>query len=530
MLCVVAALHGIIGNIVEAAQPYRPPLRIAGGDGSVTLSWPRMAYYYALMGTTNLTDAGAWYGIATAASDFRDSIPLASEAQAVTNFPGTNISFTIDSANEQSFYRLTVLRPIPIFQFAAFYEELLEFSTTSTMTLNGPVHGNSNIYTGTGASLTFNRTVTTAKAISSPAWNGSGPTWSDTGTYNGNPPSVTNLPPLKVLSGLAFTNNLHGLIDMPAAGENPGSAIGASRLYNQAQTVILISNTTISVRLQTASPAKNPGSDPNPIYLWTTTLSNNLGISIFPFLKATNSFYDARESKTARVTDIDLGRYSNWLGTNQLVQAKFPAGSEIYPTVLYIADLRTNTSATFLAIRITNGVALPHNGGLGFTLVTPNPLYVRGNYNCTNATFLGTTNTSATVPSALICDALTILSANWNDPTGAGSLSGRPASTSNTVNAAIMAGIVPSTGSSSTTFSGGIHNFPRLLENWSGSTLWLNTSFVCLYRSAIATTQFQNPGVYYNPPTRKFNFDLNFTDLSKLPPGSPTVGISSQNN
>ena len=92
------------------------------------------------------------------------------------------------------------------------------------------------------------------------------------------------------------------------------------------------------------------------------------------------------------------------------------------------------------------------------------------------------------------------------------------------MNAAILTGIVPSTGSSSSQFSGGVHNLTRLLEDWnspSTRTLTLNTAIMNLFSSETATHQFVNPGTYYDPPTRKFSYDLNFQDPAKQPPGIP---------
>jgi hypothetical protein len=88
-----------------------------------------------------------------------------------------------------------------------------------------------------------------------------------------------------------------------------------------------------------------------------------------------------------------------------------------------------------------------------------------------------------------------------------------------------LTGVVYSTASDSTHFSGGVHNLPRLLENWnSGITLTMNTSIINFFDSLKATNQFINPGVYYNAPTRQFSFDNNFTNSTKLPPGTPCIG------
>ncbi len=89
---------------------------------------------------------------------------------------------------------------------------------------------------------------------------------------------------------------------------------------------------------------------------------------------------------------------------------------------------------------------------------------------------------------------------------------------SDTVNAAILTGNVPSDG---TTYSGGVENFLRFLENWNNQTLTYNGSLVCMFPSQISTAPWPNTGTVYNPPTRHWSFDLNFNDPNKLPPLTP---------
>lgn len=413
-----------------------------------------------------------------------------------------------------------LLALVPITQYAIFYNGLLEFSTCATMTVNGRVHANGNIYTGTSASLTFNGTVTTTGTITSPAWNGQGPGWADKGTYHGNPASSTNVP--SVALSISSTN-VHGFIDLPPASESPTSIDGLSRLYNQAQTVLLVSNNTVVLRLQAGVSEQVPGADPAPVVLVSTNTAWALATN-FPFLSTTNTFTDQRENKKVLATQIDVGKYSQWIKTNSNVLSKFPAGSGTYPTILYVADLRTTNSSQMTGVRLTDGAAPPANGGLGWSVATPDPLYVEGNYNCASA-YLGTTNTTTALPCAFMSDALTILSDNWNDSKSTSSYTSRQADNT-TVNAAILTGIVPSTGSSSSQFSGGVHNLPRLLEDWnspSTRTLTLNTAILNLFTSKIATHQFVNPGTYYDPPTRRFSYDLNFQDPAKQPPGVPSA-------
>ena len=410
---------------------------------------------------------------------------------------------------------------VPLSHYAMFSNGLLEFSTCPTMTVNGPVHANGDIYTGSSASLTFNGTVTTTGTISSPAWNDQGPNWNDTGTYNGTPPWVTNMHPLLLCWG---TNDPHAFIEMPLAGEDPTSTIGQSRLYNWAQTVLLVSNTTVTMTIQ--DPVGYGVPDPSPILLISTNTPAALATN-FPFLVTTNTFTDQRENKLVQVTQIDVGKYGQWIKTNSSVLSKFPFVP--YPTILYVADNRTNTSSQMNGIRLTNGRTPPVNGGMGWSVATPNPLYVLGHYNCTNSSYLGTTNTTASMPCAFMSDALTILSPAWQDSKSSGSYTARDA-VDTTINAAILTGNVPSTGSSSSQFSGGVHNLPRLLEDWNSPStkiLTLNTSLINLFNSVIATQQFVNPGTYFDPPIRKFSYDLNFRHLAKQPPGVPCVVMPS---
>jgi hypothetical protein len=168
---------------------------------------------------------------------------------------------------------------------------------------------------------------------------------------------------------------------------------------------------------------------------------------------------------------------------------------------------------------LTNGSTLPPYG-LG--VATPDPVFIVGNYNVsTNGipTNTGTFNTTQTRPAAVFSDAVTILSSNWNPLNSSNSISSRTAA-NDTVNTAILTGNVPSNGSY---YSGGLENFPRLLESWSGCTLTINGSMVCMFPSQIATAPWPGTGTVYNPPTRNWAFDQNFNNSAKQPPLMPFV-------
>jgi hypothetical protein len=440
---------------------------------------------------------------------------------------------------------------IPVFQFAIFYNSLLEFTWCAPMTVNGRTHANGSIYTGSAWQLTFNGLVTDTGTISSPAWDGySTSSYTVAAKYNAG--YSTNANTLTLPIG---TTNVHEIINMPPSGGDTNSSLAQQRYYNKADLVLLVSNSTVTLTLQNSSSDLQPTNITARYFPTNSSPTNYVQITNnFPFLNitnffgtggvTTNGFTDQRESDLVKVTDIDMGALGAWLTNNATAKAKFPITAGVYdlskvPNILYAADNRTYTSSQLTAIRLKNGTTIPantvnvagNNQPSGFTVATPNPLYVWGNYNCPNSAYLGKTNPppSSDYPASLVSDALTILSPNWVDSQSQKSMgSGKNTAVSDTVNAAILTGVVPSTGSGSTTFSGGVHNLPRLLEDWgSGSAsvvLTLNTSIVNLFASTRATNQWQAPGNYYQAPTRQFSFDQNFLQYSRQPPGTPMLG------
>ena len=163
----------------------------------------------------------------------------------------------------------------------------------------------------------------------------------------------------------------------------------------------------------------------------------------------------------------------------------------------------------------------------GLTIAAENPVYVQGNYNATAVT-TGTLD----VPAAIMTDALTLLSNNWND-----ALSFRYPNVATNRNAtntgfrfAVMAGkgksfTWPSAGSPMFLFGtdGGVGNFLRLLEDWNISGVAVNYmgSIVSLYHSRQAVGTFKYGPNVYDYGDRNFVFDADFLLPSQLPPGTP---------
>ncbi len=198
-----------------------------------------------------------------------------------------------------------------------------------------------------------------------------------------------------------------------------------------------------------------------------------------------------------------------------------------YTYNLLVPTISTNTgyvtNVTTIAqpgIVLSNGAVLPPQG---LSVATPDPAYIIGNWNVQlakgGASDAGTNSTTYSLASAVYADAITVLSSAWNPANSTAGINSRVAA-SDTVNAAFLTGNVPSDGNN---YSGGVENFPRFLENWSGQTFTYNGSMVCMFNSQIANAPWPGTGTVYNPPTRNWAFDNNFNNPAKQPPMMPQI-------
>jgi hypothetical protein len=69
--------------------------------------------------------------------------------------------------------------------------------------------------------------------------------------------------------------------------------------------------------------------------------------------------------------------------------------------------------------------------------------------------------------------------------------------------------------------NGGMHNFPRFLENWNGQRFNFVGSLIPLYHSTQGLGQYSANSTIYSPPTRDWAFDITFQQPDRLPPGTP---------
>jgi hypothetical protein len=401
---------------------------------------------------------------------------------------------------------------VPIFQYAIFYTLDLEINPGPPMIVTGKTHGNADVYLAPQDTLEFVDSVSVVGNIyfnrsTNDATGGSKTAPIFDSTY-GQSSSMT-LP----VGTDNNPSNIVQILDPPPFGEDPSSALGRERFYNKSDLIIITTNNLVTVQF-------NDYEDGSKFTVIPTNSPSGSGNSGYSFVKTNALFYDPREGKQVMGTDIDIAALTNWLAgsgfsLNLLAQAKM--GHSI--NSIYVDDQRP-ALGKLPAVRVINGQYLPSSG---MTIATPDPLYIKGNFNAPDLT-VGSTNTSMTAPASLVSDSITILSPQWDDSWNSSTPLSARGATDATVNAAFLSGIVQSvTVDDQAHYSGGVENFPRFLEDWSKSTLTYNGSMVVMFSSRYATNFWIAPGTYYNPPTRKWAFDQNFLSVNKLPPATPQV-------
>jgi len=391
------------------------------------------------------------------------------------------------------------LARIPIFQFAMYSSGDMEISCGQPFAVTGQVHANKTLYVEPDSALTFQSAVTAVTDIvfrRHPDDTRGAPS----GSVVYEKPDLKKTPVAAMTLPIGTTNSpeaIREIIQPPPMGESPNSPLGRLRYYNQADMVVVVTSTGISA----TSGSFNS---------FATLIPSN---QLEKIITTTNSFWDAREGKTVKPIDINIGNLTAWSQTNSSLR---PALGSNNLVSVYVWDQRLLPGTNLAAVRVRNGLNLP---GRGLTVATARPLYVLGHYNQTNSAGLGTTNTSSTHPASLVADAITILSENWTDAKSTLGVASRTAAPT-TVNAALLTGVVETTPGK---YSGGMENFPRFLETWGAANVFTyNGSLVKMFPSLYATNAWGKSGVYA-PPKRNWAYDVNFDESTKLPPLTPSL-------
>jgi hypothetical protein len=460
-----------------------------------------------------------------------------------------------------------------LFQAMLFFQNDLELHPGPAMTLFGLVHTNANLYAaaGSGGSLTFSSDVsfTGSQSTLNPASNykyedpngyvegvtaalyaqeGAG-TWGSfnapvyTNSRNDQLSNVQALNPLGTDETTAVdptnpnASGTHEIIERPApvSDTNPSAsssytdpdAFKAHRIWNSASLRILINRNDTAQPVHVYQPGSSDGEMSTEIIpgAGTPTSPNNIANQIINAITVntgTGNIYDFREGSAINADTVDMSVLTPALNSYSS-----------YNGVVYISD---NTNADAFgntgntdAIRLAKGGTLPD---AGLTIASDGGVYVQGDYN-TGTTYVSGTATPLTQPvsntggdptqytvagytpkpASVMGDAVMILSNSWNDANSTGG-SAASVAVPTTFNAAIVSGQVLTT---ATAESGGAHNFPRFLENWSGQKFTYYGSMCELYASTHFTGTYGKSNVY-SPPNRLWYFENSF--LTSPPPGN----------
>ena len=459
---------------------------------------------------------------------------------------GLHYGFSSDGIPVVKTSRVFQYTQVPLFQAAIFYENKLEIHPGADMVVNGLVHTNGDLWARGFSTLQFKSNVSYVNsyheigdATITKGWDGNGGgyipgvgpfagvplvTWSDGQTSNTSTAKATQLNqvnPIDPFGGLTSSGNgLHQLIEVPTASTPP--AIAAQAAYTQSSVVITIDSSQPANSASRVTVTDNQGNaldqgDPASSKIDTAAIMNAVNNG------ATTSIFDQREGVNSIVTNLDMAKLA--AATVVAVGKTATLFQSSFNGTVYIHDV-SKATATQPAIRLINGANLGQN----VTVASDNGVYIQGDYNTGVATASNpvpsdaagaTTSANPQIngysrySSAVMADAVTILSNNWSDSNANQALSKRTA-TATTVNTAIMSGDVPSD-STAGTASGGAHNFPRFLENWNNINFTYWGSLVEAFKSDEFTGGWQTGQVYYWP-NRLWNFDTNFTN--NPPPGT----------
>lgn len=262
-----------------------------------------------------------------------------------------------------------------------------------------------------------------------------------------------------------------------------------------------------------------------------------------------SGFYDKRQEQGMDVVELDIGLLRStvdssdatfdsnaWNGTYELTTGgKYDWNGILYVEVPTVASAsgrvdKVKKAKSGISVRLKNGSEVPSPPGApdkGFTVATNAPLYVLGDYNADGNPATGSATAadgSNEKPAALIADAITILSNDWEtnnyDTQSKAGKDNRMASFTE-VSAAFLTGqsaTLPGDGK----YSGGVHNFPRFLENWGDTEFRYRGSLVALFQSEVNWKHMTDNQSWYSPPKRNWGFSSLFQN-GDFPPGTPMV-------
>ncbi len=486
------------------------------------------------------------------------------------NLNAQEYRYTVDSTAYNTQDRPSALlelrfksRLVPLFQFQAFYNKDLEILPGPSMTLNGPIHTNGDLYLNTDNSspgMLITGQITTAGDLYRGRKN--------LNVCNSNPVNIMDPTTARTLvpscatrvkvapTSLAPWNNMIQVDVQPLTVPPPEALdpLPANVYFNKADLRLALklnssdardtSHSSTGVEVRTVNNTLDAAAT-NLLHTCTcsTCISNThpAALKNIPVGSDWNSnlskwtYYSQRELKVIRMLEVDMKELLKCLAANPSIMG----GKQLNDTTegglvfhFTVDGPNSYTTPNSYGVRIRNADELKSAAAgaptvKGMSVISDQAVYVKGHYNSVNKK-----------PAAIMCDAVNILSNNWNFTLETGAANNpnwaNRNATATTVNAAFLAGTdstggVEGAAGQGGAYNGGLENYPRFQENWGGITFTYRGSFVSLNTPRHSTGVWVNPGsscnattgCYYAAPTRAWAYDTAFNDAANLPPLTP---------
>jgi len=466
--------------------------------------------------------------------------------------------------NNQALLGLTFrARSVPLFQFAIFFEEDLEFFNGNTMIVDGPVHGNSDIYLASqdgDGSLSFNKQLTTANDI----YRGRKNVDTCSG-YTSTVRAYKNTPSYVNFSDCSSSTTRYKVEDVSAWEDKVLHSIGQVKVpemadidafsdgpYWQKADLRLVlklnssgqSDTSFSTTGVVVMNADNSIDTAATLNLNACSgLVNSKSIGSTGDGSSGNNLRLFREKAYAdsvgsavsnyeRTLEIDTRNLLDCLDDYPSIIDSKPLNESSNGGLVFFFTIDGNLSASShnnYSVRIRNSARLRATSSgaplpLGLTVVSDQRIVIWGDYN---------SNVTDWISASIISDSLYLLSNSWQDSDSEISKTEDRIGNATTVRAAVLTGIARTGGENGvggqdkgeSTNGGGVINIFRFNEWFRDEASGGDVDFVydgsMVSLGAPRRSQSLQVNSVYSAPNRTWSYDERFNIVAQLPPLTP---------
>ncbi len=434
---------------------------------------------------------------------------------------------------------------VPLFQFAAFYDQDLEIAPGADMTLEGRVHSNGDLFM-TGNPLNINGNVTSAGRIYGGSKVGRGcdedfAVWGESiscsnGEIDNETPGYTESELEAVWQSNEVKQGVNQVqVPEPEFLDRDPENEQKEDYWEKADLRVVLKAYkvgTSTLHLPEVQDVKGNKMTGATSLIRGGCANETIGTS--------DTFFNNREGKDIRMLEVDMDALLTCIdqhsGATEFdidggLRNDSNGGLVFHFSVDDSAlgnESKEKSGSNNYGVRVKNGAVLNQKIE-GLTVATNQAMYVQGDYNADDR---------KKKPASFLADSLNILSNDWKDLTdsegnecssrrknkcfdaeGRNLAKTRKASDT-TINAAFLAGVDKSDAEKNK-YNGGLENYPRMHENWSGRDLNLLGSFVSLGEPKHVKGGWKYGNPQYTAPSRNWNYDTDFNNAANLPPLSP---------